>query len=104
MTSARVTDSGGLDDHLLAGTGGSCSDSQEQANYTAKVMAMFEGSGFRVQLVRDEFMGFLAGLNYDAGLAFWLEAYGSRPYRVEHQKHPEPIVSPRMTVAVSGGT
>jgi hypothetical protein len=57
-------------------------------------------------LVRDEFMGFLAGLNQynDAGRAFWLEAYGGRPYRVERQKHPEPIVVPRMTVAVSGGT
>jgi hypothetical protein len=57
-------------------------------------------------LVRDELMGWLAGLNQynDAGRAFWLEAYGGRPYRLERQKHPEPIVVPHNTVAVTGGT
>jgi Protein of unknown function (DUF3987) len=40
----------------------------------------------------------------DAGHSFWLEAYGGRPYRIERVKHPEPIVIPRLAVAVSGGT
>jgi hypothetical protein len=40
----------------------------------------------------------------DAGRAFWIEAYGGRPYRVERQKSPEPIIIPRLAVAVTGGT
>jgi putative DNA primase/helicase len=40
----------------------------------------------------------------DAARPFWLEAYGGRPYRVERQKHPEPINVPRNAVAVFGGT
>ena len=39
-----------------------------------------------------------------AGRAFWIEAYGGRPYRVERKKHPDPIVVPRLAVAVYGGT
>lgn len=55
---------------------------------------------------RDELAGWLLGLNNynDAGRAFWLEAYGGRPYRVERQKNPEPIVISRLAVAVTGGT
>ena len=57
-------------------------------------------------IVRDELAGWLLGLNAynDAGRAFWLEAYGGRPYRVERQKHPEPIMVERLAVAVTGGT
>lgn len=57
-------------------------------------------------VVRDELAGWLLGMNAynDAGRAFWLEAYGGRPYRVERQKHPEPIVVPRLALAVMGGT
>jgi hypothetical protein len=40
----------------------------------------------------------------DSGRQFWIEAYGGRPYRVERQKHPEPIDVPRLAVAVTGGT
>jgi hypothetical protein len=40
----------------------------------------------------------------DAGRAFWVEAYGGRPYRVERKKNPEPINVPRNVVAVHGGT
>jgi hypothetical protein len=40
----------------------------------------------------------------DAGREFWIESYGGRPYRVERQKHPEPIDVPRLAVAVTGGT
>jgi Protein of unknown function (DUF3987) len=56
-------------------------------------------------IVRDEFAGWLAGMNAynDAGRAFWIESYGGRPYRVERQKHPEPIVVPHLAVAATGG-
>ena len=57
-------------------------------------------------VVRDELAGWLTGMNTynDAGRAFWIEAYGGRPYRVERQKNPEPISVPRLAVAVYGGT
>jgi hypothetical protein len=57
-------------------------------------------------IVRDELCGWLEGLNSynDAGRAFWIEAYGGRPYRVERQKSPEPIIVPRLAVAVTGST
>ena len=55
---------------------------------------------------RDELLGWVAGMRTynDAGRAFWIEAFGGRPYRVERQKHPEPIDVPRLAVAVFGGT
>ena len=57
-------------------------------------------------ITRDELAGWLLGLNAynDAGRAFWIEAYGGRPYRVERQKLPEPIIIPRLAVAVTGST
>jgi hypothetical protein len=57
-------------------------------------------------IVRDELAGFLLGLSAynDSGRAFWLEAYGGRPYRVERQKNPEPIIVERLGVSVTGGT
>ncbi len=57
-------------------------------------------------IVRDELAGWLQGMNnyHDAGRAFWIEAYGGRPYRVERQKHPQPIDVPYLAVAVAGGT
>lgn len=57
-------------------------------------------------VVRDELAGWLHGMNAynDSGRAFWIEAYGGRPYRVERVKHPEPIIIPRLAVAVTGGT
>ena len=56
-------------------------------------------------VVRDEIAGWLLGMNAynDAGRAFWIEAYGGRPFRVERQKHPEPIHVERLAVAVAGG-
>ena len=55
---------------------------------------------------RDELAGWLHGMDAysDAARAFWLEAYGGRPFRVERQKHPEPINVARNAVAVFGGT
>ena len=47
-----------------------------------------------VVMVRDEIAGWLMGMDaYNpAGRAFWIEAYGGRPYRVERRKHGgEPI-------------
>jgi hypothetical protein len=57
-------------------------------------------------ICRDELAGWIGGMTAynEAGRAFWIEAYGGRPYRVERQKHPEPIVIPRLAVAVYGGT
>ena len=57
-------------------------------------------------IVRDELAGWIAGMNAynDAGRAFWIEAYGGRPYRVERVKPPQPIVIARLAVAVCGGT
>lgn len=57
-------------------------------------------------IVRDELAGWFDGMTAynEAGRAFWVEAYGGRPFRVERQKNPEPIVIPRLAVAVYGGT
>eukprot|EP01037_Dinobryon_pediforme_P005931 gene5931-6001_t len=57
-------------------------------------------------IVRDELAGWIAGMTTynEAGRAFWLETYGGRPYRVERQKHPQPIDVPYLAVAVTGGT
>jgi hypothetical protein len=56
-------------------------------------------------VVRDELAGWINGMNVynDAGRAFWVEAYGGRPYRVERQRH-EPIDIPYLAVAVYGST
>ena len=40
---------------------------------------------------------------HGGGRAFWIEAYGGRPYRVE-RKRTRTIVIPRLAVAVYGGT
>ena len=60
-----------------------------------------------VMITRDEISGWLDGMNaYNpAGRAFWIEAYGGRPYRVERRKHGTgPIIIPRLAVAMCGGT
>ncbi len=59
----------------------------------------------RLLVVRDELAGWITGMNSynDAGRAFWVEAFGGRPYRVERQKNPEPIIVPRLAVSVFGG-
>ncbi len=56
-------------------------------------------------IVRDELAGWIAGMNAyrGGGRQFWLEAYGGRPYRVERKCDPNPIVVPRLAVAVYGG-
>jgi uncharacterized protein DUF3987 len=54
---------------------------------------------------RDELAGWLRGMStYNEGArAFWIEAYGGRPYRLDRVKHPEPITIPRLAVAWHGG-
>jgi Protein of unknown function (DUF3987)/Primase C terminal 2 (PriCT-2) len=57
-------------------------------------------------ITRDELAGWIDGMNaYNpAARAFWIEAYGGRPYTVERVKLSEPIKIPRLAVAVYGGT
>jgi hypothetical protein len=72
-----------------------------------RVAALLAGAASKgLLIVRDELSGWLTRMNNynNAGRSFWIEAYGGRPYRVERVKHPEPIVIPRLAVAVSGGT
>lgn len=57
-------------------------------------------------ICRDELVGWIDGMtNYnEAGRAFWIEAYGGRPYSIERQKHADPLKIPRLAVAVYGST
>jgi hypothetical protein len=59
-----------------------------------------------VLVTRDELLGWLKGMNAynDAGRAYWIEAYGGRPYRLDRMKHPLPIIVPHNVVAAYGGT
>jgi hypothetical protein len=51
-----------------------------------------------------ELAGFLLGMLAYSGAArpFWLEACGGRSYRVERQKHPDPIVVNHLVVSWFG--
>lgn len=79
-----------------------------QNDVTIEKVAMLLGSAAPkgLLIVRDELAGWITSMNAynDAGRAFWLEAYGGRPYRVERVKHPAPIDVQRLAVAVAGGT
>lgn len=56
-------------------------------------------------MVRDELAGWFLGMNrFHAGArAFWLEAYGGRPYSIDRVKSPNQICVPRLAVAWHGG-
>jgi hypothetical protein len=56
-------------------------------------------------MVRDELAGWLLGMNrFNAGArAFWLEAYGGRPYSLDRIKSNGRIYVPRLAVAWHGG-
>lgn len=72
-----------------------------------KIASLLAASAPKGLLIcRDELAGWIDGMGaYNpAGRNFWVEAYGGRPYRVERQKHPEPIVIPRLAVAMCGCT
>ena len=70
----------------------------------AELLASAAPKGLLV--VRDELAGWIAGMNayHSGGRAFWIEAYGGRPYRVERKAYPHPLSVPRLAVAVYGGT
>jgi hypothetical protein len=69
----------------------------------AELLAYAAPKGLLV--VRDELAGWIAGMNAygGGGRAFWIEAYGGRPYRVERKADPNPIGVPRMAISVYGG-
>lgn len=57
---------------------------------------------------RDELAGWFGAFGrYSGGggsdRAFWLEAYGGRPYVIDRVKHGSPIAIPRLSVGVLGG-
>ena len=56
-------------------------------------------------MMRDELAGWLLGMNrFNAGArAFWLEAYGGRPYSLDRIKSAGRIYVPRLAVAWHGG-
>lgn len=60
-----------------------------------------------VILHRDELAGFLGSFGRYSGngaeRAFWLEAYGGRPYKIDRVKHPEPILVDYLSITVLGG-
>ena len=58
-----------------------------------------------VLMTRDELAGWFLGMNaYNEGArAFWIEAYGGRPYRLDRVKHSEPINIARLAVGWHGG-
>lgn len=59
-------------------------------------------------MYRDELAGWFDGFGrYDkggAGRAFWVEAYGGRPYRVDRKTDASAAGTPRLTIGVLGGT
>lgn len=61
-----------------------------------------------IMYYRDELAGWFGGFGrYSGGSggdrAFWLEAYGGRPYVIDRVKHSNPITIPRLSVSVLGG-
>ena len=76
----------------------------QRAEKVAELLARAAPKGLLI--VRDELAGWIASMNgFNSGArAFWIEAYGGRPYRVERKTDPDPIVVPHLAVAVYGGT
>jgi Protein of unknown function (DUF3987) len=68
-----------------------------QSDVTVEKVAMLLAAAAPkgILMGRDELTGWLIGMNaYNAGArAFWIEAYGGRPYRVDRVKHPQPSSS-----------
>jgi hypothetical protein len=70
-----------------------------------KVAELLSGSAPKgLLVVRDELCGWIVGMNAynDAGRAFWIEAYGGRPYSVDRKSRPDPIIIARNVVGVIG--
>lgn len=58
-----------------------------------------------VLMSRDELAGWFLGMTAynDGARAFWLEAYGGRPYRLDRVKHPKPLKIRHFAIAWHGG-
>ncbi len=69
----------------------------------ATVLATAAEKGLLIH--RDELAGWFLGMNAynESGRPFWLQAFNGHSYRVERQKHPEPIIVRHLAVAVIGG-
>ena len=56
---------------------------------------------------RDELAGWFNGFGRYSGSgadrAFWVEAYGGRPFTIDRVKHPLPVIIPRLSIGVLGG-
>jgi hypothetical protein len=56
---------------------------------------------------RDELAGWFNGFGRYSGSgadrAFWVEAYGARPFTIDRVKHPLPVIIPRLSIGVLGG-
>jgi hypothetical protein len=56
---------------------------------------------------RDELSGWFNGFGRYSGSgadrAFWVEAYGGRPFTIDRVKHPLPVIIPRLSIGVLGG-
>lgn len=71
-----------------------------------RLAAMLAGLPKGLLYTRDELAGWIASFDrYSAGgdRAFWIEAYGGRPYTIDRVKHPEPVHVPHLSVAIHGG-
>jgi putative DNA primase/helicase len=67
--------------------------------------AILAGNPRGLVLWRDECSAWLGNLGKygDGDRAFWLEAYGGRPYTVDRKKHPEPLRLEHVAVSIVGG-
>lgn len=74
---------------------------------TQKAARLAAGNSRGLLLKRDELAGWLGGMDRYGGegedRAFWLEAYGGRPYTVDRVKETQPIRVPHLAIAISGG-
>ena len=76
---------------------------------TTEAIGLVIAQHFKGLLVfRDELAGWLGSFEkYRSGgggdRAFWIEAYGGRPYVVDRVKHPEPIQIPHLSLGALGG-
>jgi hypothetical protein len=79
------------------------------ADATPEAIGLVVAQHFKGVLVyRDELAGWLGSFErYSGGRggerAFWIEAYGGRPYVIDRVKHPEPIRIPHLSVGALGG-
>jgi putative DNA primase/helicase len=67
--------------------------------------ALLAGNPRGLLLWRDECSAWLGNIGKygDGDRAFWLEAYGGRPYAVDRRKHAEPLRLAHVAVSIVGG-